>query len=219
VRRTACLVLLAAAAGGCGGGDDPERSPAPPARPAPSVPDGGTERGHDADDRRPRERGSVVVPDVDRTPPEPVVRLAGAEARRDGPPRATVTLARDAPFTVTVIGRDRGGGMGRARVAIRADLVCRERGSGRVRRVPFIRYVPPPQVVRVRVAPGTRIRTMLVRRVTERFDRDDCEGGTVARFAGEAWADTTNASGLDATSRHIHFRSRPETGDSTGAGL
>jgi hypothetical protein len=28
------------------------------------------------------------------------------------------------------------------------------------------------------------------------------------RFDGEAWADVTNASGLDATSKHIHFASR-----------
>jgi hypothetical protein len=33
-------------------------------------------------------------------------------------------------------------------------------------------------------------------------------GGTLERFSGEAWADTTNASGLDATSKHIHFASR-----------
>jgi hypothetical protein len=33
-------------------------------------------------------------------------------------------------------------------------------------------------------------------------------GGTLERFDGQAWADTTNASGLDATSKHIHFASR-----------
>ena len=72
---------------------------------------------------------------------------------------------------------------------------------------PLVRYVPPAQIVRIRIAPGTRTRTELRQTVTERFDTK-CMGGTLERFSGEAWADTTNASGLDATSKHIHFASR-----------
>lgn len=115
-------------------------------------------------------------------------------------------VSRDQPIAVTVVGRDPDGGMGRARVAIRARLTCRADGGGVVTR-PLVRYVPPAQVVRIRIAPGTRIRTELRRTVRQRFDTQ-CSDGTLERFSGEAWADTTNASGLDATSRHIHFRSR-----------
>jgi hypothetical protein len=163
--------------------------------------------GHGAEDDAPppRERGSIVVPETDRTPPRPVVRLAGARATLDrGPPR--VLVPKGEPIAVTVVGRDRDGGMGRARVAIRARLTCRKRG-GEVATQPFVRYVPPPQIVRIRIAPGTRTRTELRQTVTQRFDAK-CTGGTLERFSGEAWADTTNASGLDATSKHIHFASR-----------
>jgi hypothetical protein len=111
------------------------------------------------------------------------------------------------PIEVTVVGRDRDGGMGRARVAIRAQLTCRDAG-GRLTTQPFVRYVPPPQVVRIRIAPRTRTRTELRRTVTQRFGTAECMGATLERFSGQAWADTTNASGLDATSKHIHFASR-----------
>lgn len=211
--RRAVLFAVVATAAGCGGDDEPDRSapsrpPAErPAAPAPAVPDGGTERGHGADDPEPRERGSIVVPDADRTPPEPVVRLAGAEADGDAAPGGRVTVSRDEPFVVTASGHDRDGGMGRARVAIRATLHCRDPATGRLRREPFVGYVPPPQIARVRIVPGTTIRTLLVQRAGQRFDQAACSGGHVERFIGEAWADTTNASGLDATSRHIHFRS------------
>jgi hypothetical protein len=117
-----------------------------------------------------------------------------------------VLVPQDDPISVTVVGRDRDGGMGRARVSIRARLTCRST-SGKVATRPLVRYVPPAQVVRVRIAPGTRTRTELRQTVTERFDTK-CLGGTLERFSGEAWADTTNASGLDATSKHIHFANR-----------
>jgi hypothetical protein len=224
--RTATFLLLltlAGASGACsddGEGSDPggagERSPAAPATPdqsrettpaAPGVPDGGVPEGHGADDAAPppRERGSIVVPDADRTPPRPVVRLAGARATlyRSGPP---VLVAPDEPFVVKVVGRDRDGGMGRARVAISARLTCRDAG-GALSTKPFVRYVPPPQIARVRIAPGTRTRTELSRTVVQSFGNAECEGDTLARFTGQAWADTTNASGLDATSKHIHFAS------------
>jgi hypothetical protein len=214
MRITPLTVLVAAAAfAACS--DDPEQpqeGPAPgPSREqpaAPAVPDGGVREGHGAEDEAPppRERGSIVVPETDRTPPRPVVRLAGARATLGrGAPRVLVSQAE--PIEVTVVGRDRDGGMGRARVAISARLTCRDTG-GRVTTEPFVRYVPPPQVVRIRIAPGTPTRTELRRTVTQRFGTDECMGATLERFSGQAWADTTNASGLDATSKHIHFASR-----------
>jgi hypothetical protein len=212
--RTMPLVLLvtAAALGACSGdADQPaERSTPVPSRAqpeAPPVPDGGVREGHGTDDDAPppQERGSILVPETDTTPPRPVVRLAGSRATLDrGAPR--VFVSRDEPIAVVVIGRDRDGGMGRARVAIRARLTCRSAGGEVVIR-PLVRYVPPAQVVRIRIVPGTRTRTELRRTVRQRFDAQ-CPGGTLERFSGQAWADTTNASGLDATSRHIHFASR-----------
>jgi hypothetical protein len=216
VRIAPLIALVAAAAtGACS--DDGERAsersaPSPardrPAAPAPAVPDGGVPEGHGADDDAPppRERGSIVVPETDPTPPRPVVRLAGARATLErGAPR--VLVPPDEPVAVTVVGRDRDGGMGRARVAIKARLTCRSAG-GELATRPLVRYVPPPQVVRIRIAPGTRTRTELRQTVTQRFDRADCDGRSLERFRGEAWADTTNASGLDATSKHIRFASR-----------
>lgn len=171
------------------------------------MPDGGTRRGHGADDGRLRERGSIVVPKLDPTPPQPTVRLAGVQAHREGPSPPTVTVSPDEPIAVTVIGRDRDGGMGRARVAIRATLFCRTAATSRLRRQPLVRYVPPPQIARIKANSGTRIRSVLIRSVTQRFGEAECDGDQLDRFTGQAWADTTNASGLDATSRHIHFRS------------
>jgi hypothetical protein len=213
--RITPLPALAVAAVFAACSDDPEQpkegtAPAPsreqPA--APAVPDGGVREGHGAEDEAPppRERGSILVPETDPTPPRPVVWLAGARATLDrGAPRVLVSQAE--PIEVTVVGRDRDGGMGRARVAIRARLTCRDAG-GRVTTQPFVRYVPPPQVVRIRIAPRTRTRTELRRTVTQRFGTAECMGVTLERFSGQAWADTTNASGLDATSKHIHFASR-----------
>jgi hypothetical protein len=214
VRITTLLALAVAAAfGACTDGEErPPEDPAPaPSREqpaAPAVPDGGVREGHGAEDEAPppRERGSIVVPETDPTPPRPVVRLAGARATRDqGAPR--VLVSKNEPIAVTVVGRDRDGGMGRARVAIRARLTCRST-AGKVATRPLVRYVPPPQVERIRIAPGRRTRTELRQTVTQRFDTTQCMGGTLERFSGQAWADTTNASGLDATSKHIHFASR-----------
>ena len=212
--RIAALFALAVAAafGACSG--DEEQSPEDPAH-APSreqpaaqaVPDGGVREGHGAEDEAPppRERGSIIVPETDPTPPRPVVTLAGVRATLDrGAPR--VLVSQGEPIKVTVIGRDRDGGMGRARVAIRARLTCRSTG-GKVAARPFVRYIPPAQVVRIRIAPGTRTRTELRQTVTQRFDTTECMSATLERFTGQAWADITNASGLDATSKHIRFAS------------
>jgi hypothetical protein len=213
VRITSLVTFaLTAAFGACSDGEQRLHDPAPtPSRDqpaAPAVPDGGVREGHGAGDEAPppRERGSIVVPETDPTPPRPVVRLGGARATLDqGAPR--VLVSKSQPIAVVVVGRDRNGGMGRARVAIRARLTCRSTG-GKLATRPFVRYVPPPQIERIRITPGTRTRTELRQTVTQRFDTTECVGGTLERFSGQAWADTTNASGLDATSKHIHFASR-----------
>jgi hypothetical protein len=65
--------------------------------------------------------------------------------------------------------------------------------------------VPPPMIERVKVTPGTRVETRLTRSAGLAFDPARCEGGELRAVHGEAWADTTNASGLDATSDHVRF--------------
>jgi hypothetical protein len=177
------LALLFVAA--CGSEDEDRPAPTPSATreapsTAPAVPDGGTQRGHD--------RGaSIRVPERDDTPPVPAVSLA----RRAGGVVATVT------------GIDEDGGMGRARVAIKASFSCRK--GARAWTEPYVQYVPPPMIARIKVTPGTRVETRLARSAGLEFDPSRCDGGELHAVHGEAWADTTNASGLDATSDHARF--------------
>lgn len=185
------LALLLIAVPGCGDdGEDrpaPARTPAPTERPpatAPAVPDGGTRRGHDRD---PGTGASIRVPERDSTPPVPSV----AVVRRSNGVRATVA------------GTDEDGGMGRARVAIRASFRCRH--GAREWAEPLVRYVPPPMIERIKVTPGTPVETRLERSASLEFDAGRCAGGELRSVHGEAWADTTNASGLDATSDHVRF--------------
>ena len=185
--RVACVLALLLAAGCSGGDGEDEPAPREDRAPdvAPAVPDGGTQRGHD---RGPG--ASLRVPERDATPPVPEVRVEPL-APEVAHVRATVT------------GTDEDGGMGRARVAFRARFACRD--GERTWTRPYVRYFPPPMIERIRVAPGTRVETQLVRTARMAFDRARCEGGELEAVHGEAWADTTNASGLDATSDHVRF--------------
>jgi hypothetical protein len=182
--------LLALAGGGCGGRATTDGPVARADRVAVSV----------------REAGAVVVPERDSTPPTPEVRLGGVSAGR-GDPWPTTRLSLSAPLVATVTGVDRDGGMGRARVSVEAHLACRAE-DGRRWRAPFVRHFPPSAVGRIRVTPGTRVRTSLRARALVQFGRDACGGARLERATGMVWADITNASGLDATSSHIRFRAR-----------
>jgi hypothetical protein len=156
VRITPLLALAVAATfGACSDDEERTREASPPARSgdqraAPAVPDGGVHEGHGAEDEPPppQERGSIVVPETDPTPPRPVVRLAGVRATLDRGAKR-VLVSQDEPISVTVVGRDGDGGMGRARVSIRARLTAMSRprrsyaSASRPARAPELSCVRP----------------------------------------------------------------------------
>lgn len=133
------------------------------------------------------------------------MRLAGVRAGQGDPwPEVTLSLGEDLVATVT--GSDPDGGMGRARVSVEVRFSCRDPRTGRRWSVPYARHHPPPAVERVKITPGTEVRTRLVRRARVSLTPARCDGAELESASGMAWADVTNASGLDATSSHIRFR-------------
>jgi hypothetical protein len=142
----------------------------------------------------------VTVPAIDRTAPEAVLRLGGAEAASGGRAPAGVRLA--APvLRPTAIGRDKQG-MARIRVSLDARLRCGDDV------VPLIRYFPPPAIARTRIAPGTAVPTELTRNV--RFDlARPCRGAELRAVEGTLWADATSAWETEASSAPLQFSYRP----------
>ncbi len=192
MRRAVLLIALAVA--GCGGDTTPEPSPPPESRGA-AVPDGGQRAGHGGDDAA----RVVRVPERDTTPPVAILRFqpaGGAPAVvhrspvRRGHGRA-VELARPA-FRATAIIRDEDGGTGRIRLTVRYQATC----GGRRERTTLHR--PPSQIERIRLTPGTRAPTE--RRRTGRFRLS-----AGCRVTGEAFADATNAHGLESFSDPVRF--------------
>lgn len=191
MRRIALLVLLAVA--GCGGDD---REPArPPAGGGVAIPDGGQRAGHGGDDAA----RVVRVPERDATPPVAILRFEPGDGAppvvhrspvRPGPAPA-VELARPA-FRTTAIIRDEDGGTGRIRLTVRYQATC----GGRRERTTLHR--PPSQIERIRLTPGTRAPTE-----RRRIARFRLPAG--CRVTGEAFADATNAYGLESFSDPVRF--------------
>jgi hypothetical protein len=197
MRRLLVLPLLVLA--GCGGG------PPEPDRPAPrddtgagggvAVPDGGVAAGHGADTARPVR---VAVPERDASPPLALLRLwpgAGAppvEHRSPVRPRRSppVTLARP-EVRATAVVRDPEG-TGRIRLTVKYVATCA--GERRRRTI----HHPPPQIERIRLAPNTDAPVVRTRR-----GRVPLPAG--CRVAGEAFADATNALGLESFSDPVRF--------------
>ena len=181
-------VLMLAACGG----EDPR--PAPREEPRIAAPDGGMQAGHGAEPRR------VTVPRIDRTAPEAVLRLAGAEAASGARAPTGVRLA--APvLRPTAIGRDKQG-MARIRVSLDARLRCGDD------LVPLIRYFPPPAIGRTQIAPGVTVPTERTRSV--RFDlARPCGGAELRAAEGTLWADATSAREAEASSAPLRFSYRP----------
>jgi hypothetical protein len=143
---------------------------------------------------------TVRVPERDRTPPFAALLL------RDGPlvvsSVAPVRADRDAPLRLrgpelrlTALTRDEDGGTGRIRVSATYVRRC---GESVIRTT---RYFPPSEIARVRVAPGAVVSVERRRPARLRLD----VGGAGCRVRGRAWADATNASGLESFSDQIRF--------------
>ena len=143
---------------------------------------------------------TVRVPERDDTPP-----LAGLLLRTGDRVVSSVDPVRPdrgAPLqlprpvlTLTALTRDHDGGTGRVRVSVRYQRSCADALSVRTE------YFPPSEIARVRVAPGTRVPTERRRRARLQLD----VGGPGCSVRGKAWADATNASGLESFSDQIRF--------------
>lgn len=149
-----------------------------------------------------------------RRPGAPAARMVRVPARDDTPPLAALLLHygdrvvssvapvlpdRDAPLQLelpeldlTALTRDADGGTGRIRVSMTYVRSC----DGAVER--RTRHFPPSEIARVRVAPGAVVPAERRRRARVQFEPG-------CRIRGKAWADATNASGLESFSDQIHF--------------
>lgn len=144
----------------------------------------------------------VEVPESDDTAPTTLLTLQG-DGRRlassvspssaGGPPHPMVALERPR-LTLTGQVFDPDTGTGRIRVSARWSETC---GGSKPREV--TRYVPPAQIQRVQLAPGTMAPVRRARTVTHRLGRPGCT------VAGEAWAEGTDAHGLQAVAQHLRF--------------
>jgi hypothetical protein len=210
--KSRLLVLGAVLLVSCGGDDAAEQeraaerdataepeavSPAPPA-------DAGTPAGHSADP------GRVAVPERDPSPPTATIALARAggstlaDASRPPQGAAPEAVSLDAPALHSITtGRDANGGVARVRVSLREELECRgEDGPYRRFRT---RYVPPPQVERIRSNPGARLPTTATRSLRLRLSVARCGAGRLTAVHGELWGEAINGSGLEAVTPHLKF--------------
>jgi hypothetical protein len=215
----ALLALVVLGAPACGDDDDANddgggtrpRAASSSSSPSPSPPpppDAGTRAGHAAD-----VPATVEVPEADKSPPRATITLSAGDAalgRASQPPGHTgesLIRFRRLSMRGTTVGRDLDGGVARVRVSIMERITCRRGHSGatftRLRR----RYFPPPQVERIRSAPGTVLPTRRVRSLELRLGGRRC--GAEARprvIHGELWGEAVNGSGLEAVTPHVRFR-------------
>jgi hypothetical protein len=143
---------------------------------------------------------TVRVPERDGTPPFAALLL------RAGPrvvsSMAPVRADRDAPLRLgrpdlrlTALTRDGDGGTGRIRVSVSYVRRCGESVTRTTR------HFPPSEIARVRVAPGAVVPAERGREARLRLDA----GSAGCSIRGKAWADATNASGLESFSDQIRF--------------
>jgi hypothetical protein len=158
-----------------------------------AVPDGGVAGGHGAGDAR------VRVPERDATPPLAELRLEPGGGAPTVVHRSPVGSGGDAPVTLarpelraTALIRDADGGTGRIRLTVSWKADCA--GSRRGRTV----HLPPSQIERIKLAPGVLAPVERRRSARLRLPRG-------CRVTGEAFADATNASGLESFSDPVRF--------------
>jgi hypothetical protein len=191
------IAVLALALVGCAGEPRPTTPDPAPREGSVAIPDGGVARGHGAGDE-----SRVRVPERDATPPLAQLRLdPGGSAPvlvRRSPvrkqPAPAVTLARP-EVRATALIRDRDGGTGRIRLSVHWVEEC---AGGRRRRTVDL---PPSQIERIRVAPGVLVPVERRRSARVALPR-------ACRVTGKAFADATNASGLESFSDPVRFRYR-----------
>ena len=189
------LVAATVAAAGCGGAQSPARQ------------DGGSAGravkeeivvrsvvGRPATARR-------AVPPADETPPLAVMVLRnGTRAigstnpvRRDGDRPLELTGPR---IDLTALIRD-AEGTGRIRASLTYEQHCPGRPEPRRR----THHFPPSEIATVKLPPGADAPVERRRHATVRLDR----GGEGCVVRGRAWADATNAAGLESFSDQIGF--------------
>jgi hypothetical protein len=146
----------------------------------------------------------TVVPEQDSTPP-----LAMLLLRTDSgvvssispvrPDKEPPVRLRSPAIAITAVIRD-DGGTGRIRASLAYDRECRDPETGTRTTQRETRYFPPSEIARVKLPPGTRAPVERVRRAVVRLP---ARTGCVIR--GKAWADATNASGLESFSDQVPF--------------
>jgi hypothetical protein len=212
--RPVAMLLSASllAVAGCNSSDSDSADRAPPATseeaappPVAGPPDAGTRFGHGADAAR------VRVPERDESPPAAAIALE----RPDGTAVAQAAQPGEAPEEVvrlptprlrgTTTGVDGESGVPRVRVSVKETITCARANGQRADRE-RVRYFPPPQIERIRSAPGARLPTRETRTVTVALGRGRCPARSEpVAIAGELWGEAINGLGLEAVTPHIRF--------------
>ena len=147
----------------------------------------------------------LVVPEQDSTPPTAVLLLEAdgrfvtsispVRSRREPPVRL-----RSRAIALTAVTYDDDGGTGRVRASLTYVRECRDPDTGRRTTQRVTRDFPPAGVAQVKLPPGARAPAERMRRAAVRLPtQTDCV------IRGKAWADATNASGLESSSDQVPF--------------
>jgi hypothetical protein len=147
----------------------------------------------------------LVVPEQDSTPPTAALILrSGARfvtsispVRPDKEPPLRL---RSPAIALTAFVHDDDGGTGRIRASLTYTRDCRDRDTGSRTSQRETRYFPPSEIARVKLPPGGRAPAERIRRAAVRLPT---RAGCVIR--GRAWADATNAAGLESFSDQVPF--------------
>jgi hypothetical protein len=147
----------------------------------------------------------LVVPQQDSTPPTAVLLLR-ADARfvtsisPARPGKEPPVRLRSPAIALAAVVHDDDGGTGRIRASLTYIRECRDPDTGRRTTQRATRYFPPSEIAGVKLPPGRRAPVERVRRAAVRLPtQPDCV------IRGKAWADATNASGLESFSDQVPF--------------